>query len=541
MGIDSIVKPSSTTAHIQTVTHAQEISEANSPQLLTVDATVEIVESAVRPHSSQSRLTYGPVANNPAANNTQRIDSNWDFYPRFLRLGGVNILSNLMVPLAGLVDIAFLGHLEDLNYLAGVAIATVLFEYLYRMSKFLRMGTTGPTAQAVGRDDSSSILLTLLRNSLIALVLGGIILVVQIPFRELGFALLNATPEVKAAGVEYFNARIWGAPAVLLNFVLLGWWVGREKGGKVLALSLVGNGTNILLDYILVFQMGWASAGVGLATTISQYLMVLLGLIFIATEGWVPQISTVYQQIWHPQDLRQTVKINTDIWIRSCANVSVSALFIGLSSSFGTLTLAANTLLLHAVSLISHVVCGLAFATESLAGHFQGAGTRSKLLPLLQLSVVISIGIGFSAACFFTLFPTPLFSLLTNHGAVITQVSHYSLWLFPVIILGAIAFMLNGYFLGLTQSVLVRNSIVISALMGFLPLAGVAWWQHHDQLLWFAMVIFMGIRVITQIQHIPNTLQTEHPATASELHHSPIQQPIGPLHTIDIHRNKKVA
>ena len=429
-----------------------------------------------------------------------------DFYPRFFRLGIVNILSNLMVPLAGLVDIAFLGHLDDLKYLAGVAIATVLFDYLYRMAKFLRMGTTGPTAQAEGRSDSNEVLLTLLRNSLIALVMGGVMLALQSPIRELGFGILSAAPDVKAAGIDYFNARIWGAPAVLLNFVFIGWFVGREQSGRVLVLSVIGNGANLLLDYWFIYRLGWAGVGVGLATALSQYLMMLLGLIFIGIEGWFPQMLTVYQQIWNPEAIKATFKLNGDIWIRSCVNVSISALFIGLSASFGTLILAANTLLLHVVVLTTYLVDGLAFATESLAGNFRGAGTIKKLSPLLQLSLIVSLGIGVLSALLFVLFPLSLFGLLTNHGDVIYQVNHYVLWLFPVLVLGAIAFMLNGYFLGLTESTIVRDSIVVSAFSGFLPLASMAWWQQNCQELWLAMTLFMLIRVVTQWQKVPSTL-----------------------------------
>ncbi|MEM9090125.1 MAG: guanitoxin biosynthesis MATE family efflux transporter GntT [Cyanobacteria bacterium P01_F01_bin.53] len=434
-------------------------------------------------------------------------DNSRDFYPRFFRLGLVNILSNLMVPLAGLVDVAFLGHLDELKYLAGVAIATVLFDYLYRLAKFLRMGTTGPTAQAEGRDDPEEVVLTLLRNGLIAIAMGLIILALQVPLREVGFAILSAAPEVKAAGMDYFNARIWGAPAVLVNLVFIGWFVGREQGSKVLALSVVGNGANMLLDYWFVYRAGLAGTGVGLATTLSQYLMLLLGVAFIGVEGWWPQMLAVREHIWNAQAMRATFKLNGNIWIRSCVNVSISALFIGLSASFGTLVLAANTLLLHVVVLTTYLVDGLAFSTESLAGSFKGAGTFGKLSPLLKISVAVSLSIGLSAAGLFVLFPRPLFGLLTNHAEVIGEVGHYALWLFPVLVLGSIAFMLNGYFLGLTESTIVRNSIVVSALVGFIPWAGLAWWRQDVQVLWLAMALFMVLRVVTQLRKVPGTLE----------------------------------
>ena len=444
-------------------------------------------------------------------------DTSESFYFSFFRLGLVNILSNLMVPLAGLVDIAFLGHLSDLSYLAGVAIATVLFDYLYRISKFLRMGTTGPTAHAEGKGDRDAVLLALLRNGLIAIAMSAVILLLQWPIRDLGFLLLNAAPDVKMAGLEYFNARIWGAPAVLLNFVVMGWLVGRAQGRKVLTLSVIGNGANMLLDYWFVFHLNWASAGVGLATCLSQYIMLFLGLGFVIQEGWLSQIPRVWNQVLQSEAVKATFKLNTDIWIRSCVNVSIYALFIGMSSGFGTLALSANTLMLHVVVMTAYVVDGLAFATESFAGRYSGEGKPEKLSPLIQLSIALSALIGLGVALLFVLFPMTLFGILTNHLEVIDQINHYLFWLMPVLGLGSLAFMLNGYFLGLMQSAIVRNSIVFSALIGFLPVAFWAWKTENDQLLWLAMAIFMGIRAVTQWMKVSSTTQIGFQSIQQEL------------------------
>jgi MATE family multidrug resistance protein len=166
------------------------------------------------------------------------------FLPGFLKLAAANIISSLMVPLAGLIDTAFLGHLAEIHYLAGVALAMVIFNVVYWSFGFLRMGTTGLTAQARGREDPMELWLIVLRGGLVAIACGLLILLLQVPIRELGFALLSADPEVKSAGYDFFNGRIWGAPAVLLNLVLMGWFLGREKGRWVILLSLVGNGGN---------------------------------------------------------------------------------------------------------------------------------------------------------------------------------------------------------------------------------------------------------------------------------------------------------
>ncbi len=184
-----------------------------------------------------------------------------NFLHRLYRLATVSVLSNMMVPLAGLCDTAFLGHLEDIRYLAGVILGSILFDYIYRVLKFIRSGTNAITAQAVGRDDEEGILLAILRSALIALTIAFIILILQYPIEKLGFTLLSGSPDIEVSGIDYFRARIWGAPAVLLNFVFIGWFLGREMKAAIFLLSLVGNFSNVGLDYLMIYRWGWGSMG----------------------------------------------------------------------------------------------------------------------------------------------------------------------------------------------------------------------------------------------------------------------------------------
>ena len=154
-----------------------------------------------------------------------------------------------MVPIAGLLDIAFLGHLADIRHLAGVSLATIVFNYLYWTFGFLRMSTTGMTAQAIGRGDDDDALLIGLRHGLLALLLGVAIVILQVPLRQIGFALLSAPTEVAAAGQSFYNALIWGAPATLVNFVIIGWLLGRSQSDRVLMLTVVNSAANVALDY----------------------------------------------------------------------------------------------------------------------------------------------------------------------------------------------------------------------------------------------------------------------------------------------------
>lgn len=435
------------------------------------------------------------------------MSQRYDFRDRFFRLALVNMFSNLLVPLAGLIDVAFLGHLPEIRHLAGVALATVLFNYIYWTFGFLRMGTTGTTAQAVGRGDRETVLLTLVRNGAIALVVGVLIVLVQVPLREIGFALLSAAPDVELAGQDYYNATIWGAPAVLLNLVILGWFLGQEQGKRVLLLSLVNNGVNVALNYVLIVQWGWEGRGAGTATALSQYAMLAVGLTLVAREVSWQQVRAIAPQLLDPIALKAAVTLNSNIVIRTFAFVTTFAVFTNLSSALGTSVLAANSLLLEVVTLAAYFIDGIAFATESYAGMFHGSGDRTKLIALAELAGSISVGLGLAIALGFALFPQPLFHLLTSHSSVVETIAQYAWWLVPVLGFGSVAYMLDGYFLGLTAGRILRTSAITAAVVGFAPVAIAAAMLQSTHLLWLALTLFMAARALTLGLHLRSHLR----------------------------------
>lgn len=416
---------------------------------------------------------------------------------RFIRLALINVVSNLMVPLAGLIDTAFLGHLDQIHHLAGVAIAGVLFSYIYWTFGFLRMGTTGMTAQAQGRGDRNEVILILLRNCAIALTIGTIILILQQPLKIIGFTILQAEPAVLNSASAYYNTLILGAPGTLLNFVLLGWLLGREKSNEVLLLSVVDKGANIALDYLFIVRFGWEAAGAGLATAISHYLNLLVGLILV--WGMIPRqfLQLFWNKIFYLPALKKLFSLNRDILIRTLALVSTFALFTNFSAVINTNTLAANTLLLQVVTLAAYFIDGIAFATESIIGYLQGQKNYQQLSDIVKLAGISSLVIGISIAALFGIFPQTLFGILTDHDSVISQIDNYVWWLLPVLAFGSIAYMLDGYFLGLTAGKVLRNSTIIACCMGFLPMGIVAFYLQSSHLLWLALTCFMATRVIT--------------------------------------------
>ncbi len=429
----------------------------------------------------------------------------------FCRLAAANTASNLMVPLAGLIDTAFLGHLEDIRYLNGVALASIIFNVIYWSFNFFRMGTTGPTAQAVGRaqqsGDATDVWLILVRNSLLALGVGITVWLLRVPIAAAGLSLLQADLDVRAAATDFYNGRILGAPAVLVNFVLLGWMLGRAQGKQVVILAVVGNASNIFMDYWFIRLLGWGSYGAGLATALSQYLMLAAGSILILTSRIPWHLwARIKPRLWQAAALKSLFGLNLDILIRTFALVISMSLFTNFSSGMGNTVLGVNTLLIQIVLMAAHFMDGVALAVESYAGNFYGRKAAGDLYWLLLLGVVGSLFLGLAIALLIITWPTPLFSLLTSHTILLSQVSTYAVWLLPVLGFGAIAFTLDGYFLGLTASRTLRNATLIAAFLGFLPLALVANYLQSPHLLWLALSGLMATRVVTLARKVAPTL-----------------------------------
>lgn len=461
---------------------------------------------------TQQLVQQGAIAlSKPFSKNHLPIPKIGDWLFPFSRLAVANTLSNLMVPLAGLIDTAFLGHLSDIRYLNGVALATIIFNVIYWSFNFFRMGTTGPTAQAVGKGNLDEIWLILVRNWLLALAAGLTVWLLRSPISTLGFALLQAEPNVRLAAIDFYNGRIIGAPAVLLNFVLLGWLLGRSKGKQVVTLALVGNGSNIALDYWFIQRLGLESYGAGLATALSQYIMLAAGAGLILANG-IPwhRRTAIQHQLWQPAALVSLFNLNRDILIRTFALVISMSLFTNFSSGLGGTILGVNALLMQIFLMSAYFMDGIALAVESYAGKFYGSQSKQDLYGLLLLGSSGSVALGMAIALCLTLIPNQIFSLLTDHTILLDTIPVYVGWLFPVLSFGGVAFALDGYFLGLTDGRSLRNSTLIAALFGFLPLAAIAYRLALPHLLWLALAILMTTRTVTLARKVPKTITASH-------------------------------
>ena len=419
-------------------------------------------------------------------------DPGQDWKKTFWRLTYLNVLSNFTVPLVGLADTGMLGQLPDLRFLGGVALGAIIFEYVYWTLGFLRMSTTGLTAQALGRREPEEAALVLYRAVLLALLLSGVILLLQNWIREIAFLLLRGTAQVERAGRDYFNVRIWAAPATLCNFAILGWLLGRGQSQHVLLMTLVTNVLNVVLNYVFILQLGMEARGAGLATAISQYMMFALGAMLVVRQGPLPSWRS--HEFLKRKRFRSLISLNRDIFLRTLCLTTAFALFTNGSALLGTTLLAANTILLRLLMLAAFAIDGIAFAVESVGGALFGSRSWQILRGLFRYSLGWSTVCGLVLGLLFVLLGPWLIPLLTVHVEVRQVTAALVPWLSLTVTVGALAFALDGLFLGLTRGASLRDAALLS-LLGFLPLAYLSASRQNVHLLWLGMLLFMTTRV----------------------------------------------
>ena len=410
-----------------------------------------------------------------------------------------SIVSNITVPLLGLVDVAITGHLGSAAYIGAIALGGMLFNVVYWIFGFLRMGTSGLTAQALGAGKREETIEWLLRSQTIGMGIAVALLLLQVPIRELALLVMQPTEEVRAFTVTYFNICIWGAPATLGLFGLNGWFIGMQNSRVPMAIAITQNVVNILASLCFVFGLGMKVEGVALGTLIAQWCGFLMGAFLClryvdlplcrVLKGW----KVSWKSLFDRQSMLRFFEVNRDIFFRTICIVSVMLFFTSAGSWQGEVILAVNTLLMQLYLLVSYVMDGFANAGEALSGKYYGAGDRSSLrLTVRRLFVwAMMMATGFTVV--YVLGGRPFLGLLTDEPSVVEASADYVWWayLLPFVSMGA--FMWDGIFIGLTASRQMLQSMFVAAVTFF-----VLYYLLHPSLgnhgLWAAFLAFLLVR-----------------------------------------------
>ena len=412
------------------------------------------------------------------------------------RLSFPIIVSNISVPLLGAVDTAVVGHLPEPRHLGAVALGAMVFNFLYWGFGFLRMGTAGLTAQAHGARDADEVLAAGARALLIAAAVAAVLLAGQGAIVVLAFDLLEASAEVEDLARLYVTTRIWGAPAALGNFVILGWFLGLQNTRATLYVQVLMNGLNIVLDVVFVVGLGWGVAGVALATVIAEYAGVGLAawLALRARPALGGRISR--KLVLAPGRLRQTLGLNVDIFVRTICLVCAFAYFTAQGARLGDLVLAANAVLLNFQLFATHALDGFAHAAQALVGRAIGARDREAVRDSVRVSSIWALAAAAAFALVYALAGEGIIALLTGIEAVRTTAASYLWWLVAMPLASVVAYQLDGIFLGATLGRQMRNAMIVSLAVYL----GSCWtmipaWGNRG--LWLSLTSFMIARGVT--------------------------------------------
>ena len=383
-----------------------------------------------------------------------------------LRLAVPSILANITIPLVGLVDTAIVGHLSNAAAIGGIAIGTMLFDLLYWNFGFLRIGTSGLTAQAhgAGRFDECRKILT--QGIMISLIAAAVIWAIQWLFVNAVLAIVPCSEEVATIAREYFYVRIWAAPATLMLFTAKGWFIGRQDTRSPMAVDILVNVVNMGMSYYLAVHTPLGVVGVAWGTLIAQYCGLLLVVFILHFKYGVLRIDV--QEIreacrWH--EMRRLMVLNGNLFIRSLCFMVVYVGFTSLASRYGDTELAVSSVLMKLFMFFSFFVDGFAYAGEALVGKAFGKGQgTTDINGIVKLLFNWSIGVGLLFTLIYAVWGKDCFALLTSDTAVLEAASRYIGWLIAMPLISTLAFMWDGVYVGATAGVPIRNSMIWAAV-----------------------------------------------------------------------------
>ena len=407
------------------------------------------------------------------------------------------MLANSSIAIFGLIDAAVVGHLENEAYLAGVALASVLFDFLYWGVTFLRMGTTGIVSQDYGSKNISRCQQSLFEGVATALVIAAVILVLHQPLMNFGLSLLSGSDAAVEQAEVYFGLKIWGAPGVLMSMVIMGWLIGMQQATAVLKLTVVTSLLNAGLDLILVFGFDLGIQGVAYAALISSYFAAMWGAVLcfrvLSTLG-----ASKVMQLPKVERMKRFLSLNFNIFIRTLCLIAAFSLFTRAGAQQGDTVLAANALLLSLQMLLALALDGYANALEVLVGESIGERNERGLMDSIAVGTFWSL----LGACVFSItyyfFGGQLLGLLTDIPAVHGTALQYLPWLVLSPLIAVWCFVFDGVFIGATQGKAMRDSMIFALFAIFIPALWLAK-GHGNHGLWAAFMLFFAARGASMI------------------------------------------
>lgn len=417
------------------------------------------------------------------------------------------ILSNITVPLLGLVDTAVVGHLPDPRYLAGVTLGATLFSFLYWGFGFLRMGTTGLVAQAMGRENDSDVRNLLGQSLIMAGIIGTLLIVLGSPLISLGLWLLDGSDAATPLAREYAEIRLWSAPAVLANYAILGWFLGQQNSRVTLLILLLTNGVNIVLDVWFVIGLGMTSNGVALASVIADYSAFAFGGVLVLYQLGHLKGTFQRQRLLVLSAYSALFSVNAHLFVRTLGLLFAMAFFTSQGARQGDTVLAANAVLLQFIILTSYALDGFAHAAESLIGRAYGKRNWQAFTSTVRATARFSFWTAAAAALIFALGGNALIALLTGLEDVRSTAAIYLPWVVVMPLLAVWSYLLDGVFIGTSAVREMRNSIFIGLAI-YLP----TWWLtpslgNHG--LWLAFTLFTLARSAVLIGYYRHYRRTQ--------------------------------
>lgn len=416
---------------------------------------------------------------------------------RILQIAVPSIISNITVPLLGLIDVTIVGHLGAAAYIGAIAVGGMLFNIIYWIFGFLRMGTSGMTSQAYGKHDLDEVARLLLRSVGVGLLIAIILVALQYPIRKLAFTFIQTTEEVERLATLYFRICIWGAPAMLGLYGFAGWFIGMQNSRFPMYIAITQNIVNIAASLCFVYLFHMKVAGVAWGTLTAQYAGFLMALLLWRRYYGGLKKHVAWHEVLKKEAMLRFFQVNRDIFLRTLCLVIVTLFFTSAGAAQGEIVLAVNTLLMQLFTLFSYIMDGFAYSGEALVGKYVGANNRLALYRTVRQLFIWGVGLstGFTLLYFFG--GKSFLGLLTNETSVIREAGNYFYWVLAIPLTGFAAFLWDGIFIGATATRQMFYFMLVASGSFFLVYYSLHEWMGNHAL-WLAFIVYLSLRGIMQ-------------------------------------------